>query len=167
MALIIEDGTGVTDSNSYDTLANAQAYFDLKGTVIVLTEESLINATQYIDTRFAPVFIPVKKAREQSLEWPRYSFTANDGYTVAADIVPIELKRAMYESAKLYIDGADLFSAVPEANDNLQSLTQTVEGAVSEAKTWFSPTSTNTRQNIGQFIKNIVKSSATQTVRVR
>tara|TARA_R110002096_G_scaffold97999_5_gene218363 strand:+ start:1965 stop:2468 length:504 start_codon:yes stop_codon:yes gene_type:complete len=167
MALIVEDGTNVADSNSYDTLANAQAYFDLKADPIVLTEASLINATQYLDITYTALFIPVRKTRDQSLEWPRYAFTDTNGFSVAGDIIPIELKTALYETAKLYVDGANIFNNVPSETDNLQSLTQSIDGAVSESKTWFSPTNTNVGQNIGQYLQNILKTSANLSVRIR
>lgn len=166
MAIIVEDGTGVASANSYDTVVNAQAYFDLKGITITITEESLINATQYLDLRFGLQYNGDKVGADQSLSFPRTSFTDTEGFTKAASTIHSELKRATYEAAKLYIDGTALFDDTSGDTDNLQSITNTVEGAVSQSKTWFSPTNTNLKSNIGKYLANILKVSSRYTVRV-
>jgi len=166
MALIAEDGTGVASANSYDTVANAQAYFDLKGTTITITEEAMINATQYLDLRFGLQYNGTKTDVDQSLSFPRSSFTDAQGFVRPAATIHKELKEATYEAAKLYIDGTALFDDTDSTDSNLQSLTNTVEGAVSQSKTWFSPQNTNTKSNIGKYIANILKVNSNYTVRV-
>ena len=166
MALIVEDGTGITLANSYDTVAAAQAYFDLKGITITITEESLINATQYLDLKFGRQYSGAKIAGDQSLEYPRTSFTDSSGFTKAASTIHNELKNAMYEAAKLHITGTTLFDDTDKGDDKLQSITNTVQGAVSQSKTWFAPTNTNTKSNIGKYLVNILTVNSGYTVRV-
>ena len=166
MALIVEDGTGVASSNSYDSVANAQAYFDLKGTVITITDESMINATQYLDLRFGLQYNGNKTGADQSLSFPRSSFTDGEGFVRSAATIHKELKQATYEAAKLFLDGTALFDDTDSTDSNLQSLTNTVEGAVSQSKTWFSPQNTNVKSNIGKYLTNILKVNSQYTVRV-
>ena len=166
MAIIVEDGTGVASSNAYDSVANTQAYFDLKGTVITITEEAIINATQYLDLRFGLQYNGIKTDADQSLSFPRSSFTDQEGFVRGAATIHKEVKQAMYEASKLYIDGTALFDDTDSTDSNLQSLTNTVEGAVSQSKTWFSPQNTNTKSNIGKYISNILKISSQYSVRV-
>ena len=166
MALIVEDGTGVVSANSYDTVANAQSYFDLKGTTIVITEESLINATQYLDLRFGMQYNGSKIGQDQSLSYPRTSFADQEGFTRDASTIHNELKTATYEAAALYIGGTTLFDDTESGTDKLQSLTNTVEGAVSQSKSWFAPVNTNTKSNIGKYLVNILTVDSGYTVRV-
>jgi len=166
MALIVEDGTGVASANSYDTVANAQAYFDLKGTTITMTEEALINATQYLDLRFDLQYNGSQIGQDQSLAFPRTSFIDSKGHSRAASTMHKELLNATYETAKMYVDSVNLFDDTSDGSDNLQSLTNTVEGAVSQSKTWFSPQNTNVKSNIGKYLVNILKVNSQYTTRI-
>lgn len=166
MALILEDGSGVASANSYISVVDAQAYFDLKGTTVTMTEEALINATQYLDLRFGQQYNGKQLEKEQSLYWPRTSFYDTDGFNREANTIPKELKNATAEAALLYLNGTALFDDTDTDDDNLQSLTNTVEGAVSQSKTWFKPTNTNTKSNIGKYLVKILKLSTRYATRV-
>ncbi len=167
MALIVEDGTGVANANSYDTVANAQAYFDLLGITLTITDESLIQATMYLDLTYWRSYAGDKLTGDQSLAYPRSAFTDLDGFERDASTIHIELKRALYESAKLKLDDVDLFDNTSVEGDNLKSATSTLEGAVSESQTWFSPQRTDTRVGIGKYLTNILKAGANRIVRVK
>lgn len=166
MALILEDGTGVASANSYITVADAQAYFDLKGTTVTITEEALINATQYLDLRFGQQYEGMRRTQEQTLDWPRTSFVDLNGFIREADSIPRELKDATCEAALLYLNSVSLFDDTDLEEENLQSITNTVEGAVSQTKTWFSPSKINQKANIGKYLVNILKVSSTYTTRI-
>jgi hypothetical protein len=103
MTLIVEDGTGLPNSNSYADATFADAYFldrnnstwaALSGTQ---KDAALIAATDYIDVRFGPLFkglILLDSAVDpdvvtQALQFPRDAFSG----------VPINVKKATAEYA--------------------------------------------------------------------
>lgn len=93
MAFLVEDGTGLASSNSYASVADADAYHEDRfndAWVAASTAEkqvALIKATDYIDSRFS--FVSTRETDTQALEWPR------DDY----DGVPTKVKQATYEYA--------------------------------------------------------------------
>lgn len=99
MALVIEDGTGLPDANSYGSVEGADAYFELRGNKAwtELTEEAkssaLVQATDYIDLRWRDAMLGKRLTAEQALEFPRL-VCPNDGA-----YYPKPLQRALYEYA--------------------------------------------------------------------
>ena len=74
MALIVEDGSGLSDSESYVSVADAATYCTAHGLtawtgVDAVKESALRNATQYIDTMYN--FRSAKSYQYQALEFPR------------------------------------------------------------------------------------------------
>ena len=73
MALILEDGTGLADANSYAAVAAFRAYWAERGVAITATdaeiEAALIRSTDYIDATY--VFHEVPLSGDQALENPR------------------------------------------------------------------------------------------------
>lgn len=79
--LIVEDGTGKVDSNTYISDADATAYLDLYGnpTYSASTDDeratALVNATQYVDLRWRFIgeidFPATPAVAGQALCWPR------------------------------------------------------------------------------------------------
>lgn len=100
MALIVEDGTGLTGSNSYADLAYADTYFLDRGVTEwgAATEanrtSALIRASEYVDIRFASNLRGYKQFPDnpQSMEFPRIASGVTTG-------VPVRLKRAVCEYA--------------------------------------------------------------------
>lgn len=97
MALIVEDGTGVTDADAYISLADAEAQYlkrfgEAWSGTDAAKEASIIRATRFVDSlKF--VGSPVGK-RAQSLEWPRKDATDRNGFEIAQTELPIEVERA-------------------------------------------------------------------------
>jgi hypothetical protein len=77
MAIVVEDGTGLPNSVSYASVAEADAYFLAKGNLVwaALTnaakEVALVNATDYIDTRWFHALPGTRPNETQALEFPR------------------------------------------------------------------------------------------------
>ena len=74
MALIVEDGSGLSDAESYVSVADAGTYCTAHGLtawtgVDAVKESALRNATQYIDTMYN--FRSAKSYSSQALEFPR------------------------------------------------------------------------------------------------
>jgi hypothetical protein len=101
MALIIEDGTGKTDSQSYASEAELDSYASVRGvTLSGVDTELLIKAMDYLEQQN---FKGNKLTKEQALQWPRYDVWI-DGFPVDTDEIPVQLKEAQMEYA-LSIDG--------------------------------------------------------------
>lgn len=98
MALIVEDGTGKPDADSYVTLAEADAYCAKLGHAKwtgtdTAKESALVRACQYVDTRYR--FKGERLTVAQALEWPRS----------IADGIPSRIKDAQCEAALRALTG--------------------------------------------------------------
>jgi len=101
MALIVEDGTGKTDSDTYASEAVFAAYAAARGVTIAGTDtELLITAMDYLESKD---FKGDKGTQEQALQWPRLNVVI-DGYYVDSDAIPQSLVDAQCEIA-ISIDG--------------------------------------------------------------
>ena len=99
--IVVEDGSGKTDSNSYISEAGLTTYatdrgVTLSGTASVL----LIQAMDYIEVQSYKGY---KYTEEQALQWPRGNVWL-DGYSVDVDEIPQLLIDAQCEVA-IGIDG--------------------------------------------------------------
>lgn len=105
MALVVEDGTGLTNADAYISVANADAYFTKRGITAwaALTntnkEAGILYATAYIDAAFNwPGYL---KSQTQSLDWPRSG--AYDAEKRLLDgSVPLKIKDATCELALVH-----------------------------------------------------------------
>ena len=118
--LIVEDGTGVADANSYTDIADADAYANDRQVgalaVWLQADESnkvaaLIVATQYLDSRWRFVgTISVEDTGAgdpQTLAWPRGPAFNAEGIDVS-DEVPDQIVDALIEYAARAIDPTTL-----------------------------------------------------------
>lgn len=121
MALVVEDGTGKADAESYVSVADAVTYATKQGatfpgTDVPGSEAALRRATAYIDNTYRTRFTGYRTyRRDQALEWPRvgaYVYIPNNasdmayagGYDPAYDyigqnVIPIEIINATCEAA--------------------------------------------------------------------
>ena len=111
MTLIVEDGTGLVDGESYLSLVTFKAYcdgrgMDYAGSTDAVLEQKLRIATGYIDT--VKRYKGQRLLASQALEFPRESLTDFGGLAVTG--VPKRVKDACAElafkaiSANLYTD---------------------------------------------------------------
>lgn len=107
---------GGAESNSYLTLAEADAYFldALHATAWTSATEgdrgkAIVSATRFIDAKF--IFKGVKTDQAQALSFPRYGVANLDGYNYDSDELPPRLKDATAELAlSLLAGGISAFS---------------------------------------------------------
>lgn len=101
--MIVETGSGLAGADSYVSEAEFDAYVEARGltpTAGADVEAALVRASAWIDWRFAARFSGIRlKGRLQGLAWPRQYGVDRDGYAVAADAVPVEIKHATIEAA--------------------------------------------------------------------
>lgn len=105
MAFQEEDGTGLSTSNAYGSVAGFKTHHNDRGQDIVgitdpTIQQGLINGADYIDKRFGRDFRGYRMRNTQAMEFPRVSAVDISGYLIQG--VPAKLKMATYEYAWLW-----------------------------------------------------------------
>jgi hypothetical protein len=96
MAIVVEDGTGLANSNSYISEAELTTYATDRGITLVGTASAnLLLSMDYIEQQ---PFKGYKYTDEQALQWPRGNVWI-DGYEVDTDEIPQLLRDAQAEFA--------------------------------------------------------------------
>lgn len=99
--LIVEDGSGKSDANSYVDLAYVDNYFAVRnntawaGYSIGERKSALIKGAAYIDQSD---FIGIKITADQAMQWPRHDARV-DGFILDSDAIPKSLNDAQCEAA--------------------------------------------------------------------
>lgn len=129
MALIIEDGTGVANANSYVDLTEARSFAESRGLTLpegdTEAETELVKGFDYINT-FRTLYGGSKASCTQSGQFPRSGLYI-DGCEVPANSIPFEIKQAQVYAASLTTTGEELY--VNSSGKEVAS--ERVEGAVS------------------------------------
>lgn len=139
MALVVEDGTGLTNADAYISLADVDTYHTNRGHTRwtgtnAVKETCIRRATDYVDKRFGTRFRGYRKDSDQSLEWPRTQAYDRAGRTVL--LVPVNLQRAVAEYALRALLLGELAPdaplPVPEQNQDVSSTpsTEVVTGEI-------------------------------------
>lgn len=118
MALIVEDGTGKSDADSYVSLADYKTYcaahgYDLGAAVDADLENDLRRAMQYLDGEFR--YRDIRGSADQAGQFPRSDGAVDyDGLTIPP--VPQRVKNAQCELALAGFGGVDLLPNVSVEN---------------------------------------------------
>lgn len=105
MALIVEDGSGLANAESYVSVAGAEAYATARGLAFSASpadpaEQALRRATQWLDAVFLASFPGQRtNGRSQALQWPRVGAHDSEGEAIASDEIPVEIVHATIEAA--------------------------------------------------------------------
>lgn len=112
MALITEDGTGLSTAESYISVADADTYFSNRNQTLWASadfsdaekEGCLRRATDYMQQMYRMSWRGERVNSGQALDWPRYNVPRPDQGTYAvslyaSDAVPTEVKHACAELA--------------------------------------------------------------------
>jgi hypothetical protein len=110
--LIVEDGTGLSNADSYTSLAEANLYHANHGNVdwsdidATTKEQLLRKATDYMVAQYRLQYAGYRRYSTQSLDWPRLYVPLIDSLSanvfpqyVDFDIVPTTVKNACAELA--------------------------------------------------------------------
>lgn len=103
MALVVEDGAGLSTAESFASVAQADARHTALGNSAwtgsdTVKEQALRRATSYMEQAYRTRWKGTKLLRSQALSWPRYGAEA-DGYTLDSTIVPAEVANACIDLA--------------------------------------------------------------------
>ena len=112
LTLVVEDGSGLTNANSYISVADATSYFDghlysseWDDASNTQRETALVMASRLLDEWID--WSGARATENQGLRWPRYNTYDRDGYALDSNIVPPFLEVATAEQA-LYLLRSDL-----------------------------------------------------------
>lgn len=112
--MIVEDGTGLANADSYASVAEAVTYFGSRGKAddwdgVDDQEAALVKATDYMEHVYRLRWLSYRTTSVQALSWPRAWVPIPDapgGYGVGSlatyvpnNVVPTEVKRACMELA--------------------------------------------------------------------
>ncbi len=117
MAIIVEDGTGVANANSYVSEADLITYAAARGVTILPanTEEFLIRAMDYIESRS---FKGLKLRQDQELQWPRTDVVI-DSFLNRSDNIPDELINGLNETTLAINNGEDPLADIPRVQQSV------------------------------------------------
>lgn len=130
MSLIVEDGTGVSGADSYITLEYAASYHSALGNAAWAAatseqqEVALRRAAQYLDFNY--YWRGVKTAQTNAREWPRYDCLDKDGYAIASNVIPTEIKNAQAELGLRALAG-DLLADVSGGSSVIREKVDAIE----------------------------------------
>ncbi len=134
MSLIVEDGTGISNADSYQTLADARNNANALGLTLPTTdkkaEEALRNGARYVN-RYESRFSGTRLLDTQSLSYPRENSIRCFGTNcsdVASGVIPSELITAQMLAAVEYGKGTN----VMPADDGLSVKLKQVDGLKKE-----------------------------------
>jgi len=94
MALIVEDGTGLSSAESYVSVAQFKAYCEARGLTLpegaddTAIEQALRRATDYIDGTYAARWPGRRVNAAQALAWPRAGASYLAGGAVPVYVLP-------------------------------------------------------------------------------
>lgn len=103
MTLVVENGTGLSNANSYASVATANAYATLRGLTAwtgtdAVKESALVRATDYLEATYRNDWQGNRVSATQALSWPRANVMV-DNFVVDDDIVPIPVINGCIELA--------------------------------------------------------------------
>jgi hypothetical protein len=103
VAIVVEDGTGLSTANSYLSVADAKVYWTDRGFVYSGYTDpqiavALIQATDYIEARYGSRFFGVRLVASQALSFPRSYLYDLAGNAISG--VPARLEAATAEYAQ-------------------------------------------------------------------
>lgn len=115
MALIVEDGTGVANANSYGTIGAARSYAVDRNITLSATDSvvsgQLVMGTDYLES-FAQQFVGSPTSPTQALSWPRQNVMANSDTPFPSNSIPIDLIHALFECVIAQFNGVELQPSV-------------------------------------------------------
>ena len=129
MALIVEDGSQVTNSNSYVSRADYIAYTASIGVTITddeTADQQLVKAAEYIDGHEVNL-IGTLVDRDQSMAFPRTDLFIQ-GWFWSSDEIPKQVKEAQMLYALDINSGEDLYNR--SINENRPVTKERIEGVV-------------------------------------
>lgn len=106
MALVVEDGTGLANAESYITVAAAATHHANLGNVAwaalasdTIREQLLRQATAYMGQAYRTRWLGYRKSTAQALDWPRVTVVIDEYTWISSEIVPTDIANACADLA--------------------------------------------------------------------
>lgn len=118
MALIVEDGTGLSNAESLGSVAEADAYHAAYGNTAWAAlstgqkELSLRLGMRWMLVTYAGRWKAPRMLDSQALPFPQSGGTYPDGYTLEDGVIPEAVKRAQFEAALVCSTNEDMLPDV-------------------------------------------------------
>lgn len=162
---------GAANADSYASLTEATTYFTARGVSAwtgtdAVKEQALRKATTYLDNQYRDRWVGRRANETQSLAWPRIDGTRGygyplrdlDGFDIASDAVPVQVKNATLEAALLVIAGETLEPRL-ERGGAIKSISKGV-GPLNKAVTYADGASVVDRYTVIEgLLRGIAKSA--------
>lgn len=117
MNIIVEDGTGKSNANSYVSLEDFQSYAAVRNKGTVFDDDAmtlaLVQAAEFIGS-FESDFQGIRSSSTQALTFPRLNVEYN-GYVIGPMDIPNAIKDVQKYAALASLNGVDLFPMQTEA----------------------------------------------------
>lgn len=121
---VVEDGSGLTTSNSYCSTTAADTYHAAQGNPtdwadadLLTKQDALRRATEALDLNFGARWNGFRATSEQALDWPRAWCIDSAGNDISSDTIPTRLAVATARAALLIVQGYDLLPATQTTAD--------------------------------------------------
>jgi hypothetical protein len=113
ITLIVEDGTGVANANTYIDVAYMREYAEIMGIVLDSDDEKvkaqILQAMPFIEGQ---PYTGQRSDPAQALAWPRKLATIDCYSQIADSIIPEGIKRAQAAATALIVGGVDLYPVI-------------------------------------------------------
>lgn len=145
--LIVEDGSGKPDAESYASVSDTTAYFQKVGDNAAWTaatptaqEQALRAATSYLDSTYQARWLGTRSSGTQRLDWPRFGVVV-DEYTLPQAPLPRQLQEATAELAASHLEAvaAGTGGLIPDVTDAPLMSKAVSVGTVSKSVTYATP----------------------------
>lgn len=165
MTLIVEDGSGLENADSFASVATADEYHAGYGNPTAWSsstteqkEVALRSASDYLNEQYR--YRGVRANRDQAMAWPRYGAVDDDGYTIDGDVVPPQIVDATCELALALRQGVVL-TPTQQGNGTLAAESFTV-GGVSVSRSFSAPRSSSAPvlARIAPMLRHLLDNSA-------
>jgi len=165
--MIVEDGTGLPNADSYVSIEFADTYFSARGVTAWASltqtkkEQALIRATDFIDSIYQ--WHGKKATNEQALRFPRVNLTDYEGMLVIG--IPACLKQAVCDASMLSVNGTELFQTKNENGDVVSETITTLSFTYSKNDKSEKTTQTTLYDSINTKLRGLfVESSSNKVV---
>lgn len=142
MALVVEDGTGLSNAESYASVETADsviAAFGASPSWAALAtgtkEQALRAATMWLDGTFSTRFSGIRLYQGQALEWPRGFASYATGMPMSSTAVPTAVVRACCLAAAEHVTSSAFSQQVELASESVGL----GSGALSKSVTFATP----------------------------
>jgi len=159
MSLVVEDGSGLENSEVYGELEDATEYLAKFGKTALADlateaeqEAAMREGALYVDQTHGPQLPGERVTGAQAREWPREGASYTDGKEIGGDEVPPDYIHATFEAAELAAAGETLI----DTTDAGQALKRKKIDVLEYE--WFSPgTTKKTYHVIAGYLRRLLR----------